>query len=54
MKKPRPYVIIRCVDEVSTSAEEMTALVEEVSASAQTLADLSKELLEIVSQFTLK
>jgi methyl-accepting chemotaxis protein len=41
------------VEEVSASAEEMSAQVEEVTASAQELADLSKNLQQVVSQFKL-
>ena len=41
------------VEEVSASAEEMSAQVEEVTASAQTLADLAKQLQSVVYQFKL-
>jgi chromosome segregation ATPase len=41
------------VEEVSASAEEMSAQVEEVTASAQTLADLARQLQSVVYQFKL-
>ncbi|MEI7848140.1 MAG: methyl-accepting chemotaxis protein [Chloroflexota bacterium] len=39
------------IEEVSASAEEMSAQVEEVNASAQSLADMSRVLQEIVGRF---
>ena len=41
------------IEEVSASAEEMSAQVEEVTASAQSLADMSLSLQEIVERFKL-
>ncbi len=41
------------VEEVSASTEEMSAQVQEVTASAQSLADMSKTLQDIVAKFTL-
>ena len=41
------------IEEVSASTEEMTAQVEEVTAAASTLADMAKELQDLVSQFRL-
>jgi len=41
------------IEEVSASAEEMSAQVEEVTASAQSLAELSQTLQEVVNQFKL-
>jgi methyl-accepting chemotaxis protein len=41
------------VEEVSASTEEMSAQVEEVTASAQSLAELAKQLQGIVDQFKL-
>jgi methyl-accepting chemotaxis protein len=41
------------VEEVNASAEELSAQVEEVTASAQSLADMSRILQELVAQFNL-
>lgn len=41
------------VEEVSASAEEMSAQVEEVTASASELANLARQLQEVVSRFNL-
>ncbi len=42
------------VEEVSASAEEMSAQVQEVTAASQSLADLAKQLQDIVNQFKLE
>ena len=42
------------VEQVSASTEEMSAQVEEVTAAAESLADMAKDLRELVSQFKLE
>jgi methyl-accepting chemotaxis protein len=41
------------IEEVSAGAEEMTAQVEEVGAAAQTLAEMARQLQQVVALFTL-